>query len=170
MVAIVVGTNSWITLDDSNTYMDASVNFDDWDLLTDDQKMRSLISAFRILSRANWNVDKFILGNTDPVPTPLINAQVEYGFILSQDASIASAATGDPAAGIKKIKAGPVEQENFQGNKNAKIASSRRFPNVVHELVQPYLGGGTLEVGLVSGSGDASEFTPASSQLTGSFG
>ena len=46
-MAIVVGTNSWITLADADTYFSSHIGASPWDALSDNDKEKYLITAYR---------------------------------------------------------------------------------------------------------------------------
>lgn len=54
-MAVTVGTNSWITLIEANSYMDDRFNSSVWDSAIDANKNKSIVTAFRWL----YNSQKF---------------------------------------------------------------------------------------------------------------
>lgn len=188
-VTLTVGANTWVTLQAASKYINQSVNADIWYSFTQDMQERSLVAAFRLLDRVNWAGER-----TDPnqpsswprrnvvingvavdentIPDHIINAQIEYAVLIAQDATLTSASTGDPTAGTKVLQAGSARIEFFNNNPNTRIASSRRFPLAVHELIAPCLAGVGSDIlgGTVSGNDDCSQFTGRRSELFRGFG
>ena len=175
MPNLIVGENTWATEAQANEYLDASVSAISWEAFDTDQRARALVSAFRILSRADFDPSKFVLGQTDPVPANIINAQIEYAALIAADPTLVSAVTGDQQAGTKALGAGSARIEFFNNNPNAQIAGSRRYPSAVHELITPCLAGNgagagaALFGGVVSGNEDESSFTGNPKSLTRGF-
>lgn len=188
MPDVVVNANSWVSLEEADDYLDSSVLYGDWNELGGDEQARALISAFRILDRANWAgaktdpdqptshprsgllVDGVEVAD-DEVHQLVKSAQIEYAALIGSDASLASSVTGDASAGTKRLKAGSAEIEYFNNNPNARIASSRRYPSTVHELIGAFLKGveGASLSGLVSGNDGCSSFEAGPPGLSRGF-
>ena len=188
MSNLAVGSNSWADIKQANDYIGLSVNADAWNALAQDARVRSLISAFRLLNRVDWAGSitdpqqstawprAGVTVNGQPVdetivPDAIVNAQIEYALLISQDATLVSASTGDPTAGTRSLKAGSAAIEFFNNNPNTRIAGARRFPLAVHELITPYLAGAGANLlgGVVSGNDDCSQFDDEKSALFRGF-
>ena len=75
MATIVVNTNSWVTIAESETYLDEKLGADAWASLSDEEKTQSLISAFRWINRAtNYSIGV--------VTDNLKYAQMELAFYI----------------------------------------------------------------------------------------
>lgn len=48
-IAIIVGTNSWVTLAEANLYLQNKLGADDWSTLSDSTKEQCLITAFWLI-------------------------------------------------------------------------------------------------------------------------
>lgn len=145
--ALVVGTNTYVTLAEANTYMQDSIQgWLLWEAAGPDSQTRGLITAFRAINP--------LLTGVDPLnaPAPVKEAQILYAFYLTQDAALeASTSTG---SNIKEAHAGPAGVEFFRPTAGA------RFPARVAELLAPYLGSGVSE-GAAFGSDAESAFDDA---------
>lgn len=73
MADITVGTNSWVTITESNNYLENKIGADDWESLTTEQKTAYLISAFRYI-RQKYNIE---LSSTEE---DVKNAQIETAW------------------------------------------------------------------------------------------
>jgi len=148
-MALVVGTNSYVSVADATTYLAYSVNAQGWPVLATAIKEASLISATRMLDRQDWvgaktsgaqALDWPRTGVIDPagaaissvtVPQFIIDATCELGWLLSQDPSILSST--DSGANIEVLQAGSAKIKFF------KPTDGGRFPTIVGELVGFYL-------------------------------
>lgn len=187
MASITVGTNSWADLAAADAYIDNSVQADQWSALSFDAKNRAMITAFRILDRASWageRTDEAQLTShprtglmlegqevdSSAVHPRVIQGQFELALAIGLDASLANSPTGSSASGVKAVGAGSARVEFFNNNPAADIASSRRFPTAVHELISPFLSGSDGIIGgLVTGNEDCSQFEDTPSQLFRGF-
>jgi Putative DnaT-like ssDNA binding protein len=168
-MALVVGTNSYITVADADTYFEHSINADAWKAATEDTKTSALVSATRSLDRQNWQGEKYqdaptqVLdfprsGLTDSegnsvdettVPQEVIDATCEYGLGLIEDNDLAS--QENTGSNIKVLKAGSAEIEYIRGSRG------KRFGTIVFELIGLWLEGTSAYSGpFVSGASNES--------------
>ena len=103
MITITVGTNSWVTLDEANTYFDSRYASNDWHELRDRDKVAALITAFNQLKISGL----FTFPTT--TTSAMKQAQYEQAFFVVQnqrdmDARMALQAQGVVEAGVVKEK------------------------------------------------------------------
>lgn len=152
---LVVGTNTYVTLAEANTYLGDSFAWStNWDALLDDQKNQCLLSAFRLLEKQQWagtsvNGSPFFPaeGVTDcygeeidssTVPPDIEAAQIELAYAISQNSDLeTTTSTDDPT---KRLQAGSASIEFF--NRDGSVATTR-FPGNVMELIKCYLSSST---------------------------
>lgn len=96
MPDIVVGTNSYVTLDTADAHFDARLHADTWDAASDDTKERALLMACRVIEdQVDWQglpVDpsqalawpRVHVRGVDPdvIPNQVKNAQCELALYL----------------------------------------------------------------------------------------
>jgi hypothetical protein len=177
--ALVVGTNTYVTLAESNTYLGDSVRAAAWDFLDDDSKMKALITAARIFEKQAWEgeptnppqalhfpatgvTDKYD-NPVDPntVPQPIKDGQIEFAFDLSQDASLET--TGGTGSNVQSLGAGSARISYFRPTGGVDGTGSPRFSPDVLELIGPYLSGsGELAQPFASGTDVTSVLTDGS--------
>lgn len=160
--ALVVGTNTYVTLAEANTYLEDSVNAGAWAFLSDDDKIRALISAFRILEKQPWAGTKTNPAQTADfprtgiscngetvdgatVPADIKAAQIELAYVLSQDPTLATAA--NTGSNTKRLQAGSASIEFFNSTDGSGGVTASRFPPHIQELLNCYLGGGSGTAG-----------------------
>ena len=81
MPTIVVGTNSWITLAEADDYMDSKFGAANWAAATQDNRERSVISAFR---KIYFNEDYDIAKTSTDEKVKAAQAETAY-YILSYE-------------------------------------------------------------------------------------
>lgn len=75
MATITVGTNSWVTLDEANTYLDEKFGASAWASLTNNTKEQCLITAYRWINRlSNYSISSST--------TKLKYAQIELAWYV----------------------------------------------------------------------------------------
>ncbi len=102
------GYNSFVTLAEADTYAESLIGFTEWTALTDDDKMRLLITAFRNIVSLN--------GITLPATSEecLKESQV---ILAVNDNNLSISTSGGQASGqIKSAKVGSVAVEYVDGN------------------------------------------------------
>lgn len=151
-MAVVVGSDSYVTNAEATAYLANAVNGQGWANLTSAAQDRALITATRMLDRAIWQGTKTVSTQTlawprtdvtcrgtavasDAVPDDIKTGQIELANLLSIRPTVETNPTGAQNTGLRRIQAGTVQLELFARNDNTDIASLRRFPTVVFELV-----------------------------------
>ena len=151
VISPVETANSYATIAQADTYLDDSVRAGSWEFLDDDSKARALLTATRMLDRRDWDGEPadedqtraFPRTGTDysstQFPNPIIEACIELAYELTQDSAVE---TTEQGKNTKRLKAGEAEIEYFRPGGVRGMASIKRFPDVVEEIIQPLLGGG----------------------------
>jgi hypothetical protein len=152
MVSIlVVGTNTYVTRAQANTYLGDSFAWaTNWDALLDTQKDQALLSAFRLLEKQDWEGTPTTAtahfpaeGVTDclgtaivppTVPPDIEAAQIELAYAISQNPDLEDAVTTDD--NTRRLQAGSASIEFF--NRDGSLIPTR-FPGNVMELIKCYL-------------------------------
>lgn len=129
-----VDYDSFQTRAQANAYLAVSPYAEAWRALADTDAARGpyLIEATRILVRQSWPAGVI----ADPLPQVIKDATVELASAMAGGYDAANQAT--TATGIKRQKAGSVEQEFFWSQT---VATGYRFPLPVWELIKSLLGG-----------------------------
>lgn len=158
-MALSVGTNTWVTLSELNSYLATSVRGMGFSASTDAVKEAVLVTAYRALNRKVWKgeattssafprtglVDKY--GDevsSATVPQDIKDAQCELAIELLLSAALEGAGPGGPNANIKSLQAGSASVSYFSPSG----AYTSIFPPNVMELIAPYLSGvGTSTAG-----------------------
>ena len=178
-MALVVGTNSYGSRAEANTYFDDSLRKAEWAAFSDDTKDQGLIEATRVFERQAWAGEKEVPSQTLAFPrTGLLDkdgnsltgaetlaivseAQFEYALVLINDIDALNVrdATG---SNVKQVGAGSAKIIFFKSTKGS------RFPLTVTDLIGDFFGGSgsTVIGGFVSGNCDSSSFT----DLDGNYG
>lgn len=130
-MTITVGTNTWITVANADTYLALSVRAAAWADIDTALKERALVSAWRILDRMNWNEETEVLIAADTPPQDLIDAQCELAFDLSQNPDSETQSTG--GSNVKKVQGGPASVEYFRPT------TGGRQSILVLDLIRGYL-------------------------------
>lgn len=145
----VVGTDSYVTVAEADTYHLASIHGANWTAAVTLTKEQALLTATRMLERQEWvgaktspsqALDWPRTGVVDPegvavssatVPAFIKNAQMELALALINDPSVQTSV--DTSLNTRRLKAGSAEIEYFRPT------SGSRFPTIVAELVNFYL-------------------------------
>lgn len=151
-MALTEGTNSYISVDDADTYFALAIHASVWASLDLSVKESALVTATRMLDRQKWVGTKTVLDATtqplqwprtyvtdrngttvpsDTVPQEIIDATCELAIALINDPSLQN--TTDSGSNIKRVKADTVEIEYIR------TKSGTRFPVVINELVGLWL-------------------------------
>jgi len=173
-MTITVGTNSYVTITESNTYLAQSMraaSSGTWTLAdATTEKEPALVTATRLLERLTWAGAKTAVqtlswprtGVTDrygsavdssTVHQQIKDAQVELAFELLSDPEALEKAT-DANVRLKRVKAGSVEVEFFT------TIFAGKLPSIVWDLIVEFLASstGTGGVGAALGSAELSGF------------
>lgn len=158
-MALVVGTNSYASLADADTYFLDSIRGLTWAAYTSDMRSSGLVEATRVLERQKWKGEKEIssqalaFGRTgltgtegeDLTPAETLavasEGQFEYAFALLADASLLDSndATG---TNVKAMKAGSASMEFFRATDGA------RFPVIVMDILGMFLASSGAALGV----------------------
>ena len=173
----VDSANSYATIAEADTYLDDSVRAGSWEFLDDDSKARALLTATRMLDRRDWDGELADEDQTLSVPrtgladygstqfpSPIIEACIELAYELTLDSEVENTSQGK---NTKRLKAGAAEIEYFRPGGVRGMASIKRFPEVVEEIIAPLLGGGS-SLGEAFGTDGTSSF-PSGYGLTDGF-
>lgn len=177
--ALVVGTNTYVTLAEANTYLADSVRAAAWDFLDDGTKAQCLITATRIFQKQAWSGEKTnpaqalffpATGLTDKqglsvdssvVPQQVKDAECEFAFDLSQDSSLET--SGGTGSNVQSLGAGSARISYFRPTGGVDGTGSPRFGPDVLELIGPFLGGaGSIPTPFTSGTDVTSILTDGS--------
>ena len=171
-MAVVVGTNSYISNTDADTYFDDALHGADWVSATETTQDQALVTAFRMLDRQTWEGAKTVsaqaqefprTGLTDKdgnvvgsvnVPQEILDGQAELALALIQDLNVQTNA--NTGTNVKEVDAKGVSVTFFNPSDSDE---EFRFPTIVQELVSPFLSSAlSLIGGTAFGSSEASSF------------
>lgn len=171
-MALIVGTNSYISVVDATTYFNDSLSSGDWAGVDPDTQSQSLITATRMLDRATWQGSKTVAaqalqwprtGVTDrysnpvdsvAVPPQVINATCELALAIVLDPTVQTVKNQN--SNIKTIKAGPAEVTFMRP------VVAGRFPTIIQELIGQFLSAAkNIATPIVTGNCDSSHFDPS---------
>lgn len=152
-MALTVGTNSYITVAEANTYFADTLYLESWDGL--ENKSAALVSAF------NW-LERVIAGrctyNKADAPQSLKNAQAELALQLGLDPTIQNNAT--TGSNVKRVSATQGTDVEF-----FRPTQGSAFPNVVQQLFNQFLAECEAASGASISSGGFSSGTDQSSSF-----
>ena len=165
-MALVVGTNSYVSVADAGTYYDDSLRNANWDALDSATQSAALIDATRMIDRLAWCGEKtsaaqalqfprtglFDINGTAvssaSVPQEVINATIELALVLGEDSTIYS--SEEPGgSNIKRAQADTVSVEFF------KQVDAGKLPYLIDQLIGHFYcgrAGNALSEGLQVGS------------------
>lgn len=170
---VIVGTNSYVTIAEADTYLADSARAGAWAFLGTAQKTSALITAARMMETVTWQgtktnssqalawpragvIDRY--GNavdSVAVPNDIKNGQIELAFDLSQDPTIAT--KENSGSNVASVGAGSANVSFFRP-----VAGSR-FPFASWAILGPYASGGAAAASfglpVVGGSDDPEEST-----------
>lgn len=138
-MALVVGTNAYISVADADTYYADNINFDLWNAFSDDQKSRGLVTASQQISL--FVAEDCKLPFTPPLDNDALGsaASVLALYLLQNTDAVSQASTG---SNIKRVMAGPTEVEFFRPT------AGTRFPADVMSLL---IAGGCIDGAVSAG-------------------
>lgn len=172
-MALVVGTNSYVSRADATTYFADSLRSASWVALADTTKDQALVTATRMLDRQLWAGTKTsdsqelewprtgvtdAYGNVvdpDTVPQSIIDACCELALSLALNPS--GETNANAGSNIKRVSAAKGTDIEF-----FRPTTAGRFPTIVQELIRGFLGGTSSVAsigGEVSGNCGVSQFT-----------
>ena len=155
-MAVVVGTDSYVTNAEAIAYLADAINGQGWASLDVAAQDRALITATRMIDRARWQGSRTVDGQTlawprtdvtcfgvavdsATVPDRIKTGQIELANLLSIRPAVETNPTGAQTTGLRRVQAGTVQLEFWARSDNVDIASLRRFPTIVHELIGCFL-------------------------------
>ena len=178
-MALIVGTNSYGSVVDANTYFSTSVAIADWEQFDTAAKERGLITVTGLLEQVHWSGTKedsqqtlafSRIGLISPEGTVLTapqslalikKASYEYALAVLKDPSILNS-TNVTGSNIKKVEAGSAKVTYF------KPIAGTKYPLQVLSLIKDHIGGSRSSSSYVSGNTDNSSFLcPNSSRSRG---
>lgn len=159
--------NCYIDLTDADAYFAVAIHAALWEAETDDTvKEKALITSTRILDRQTWAGTKYDASQElawprsgvtdrdgdaveeDEVPQEILDATCELALSLLADTALQDTSS-TTSGNLKRVQAGSVQVEYFRPGQ------SKKFPNIVQELVGPFLRGtGLVTVGIAYGTGE----------------
>lgn len=171
-MALVVGTNSYASRADADTYFNDSLRKTEWAAYSGSTKDRGLIEATRVFERQVWAGSKEVGSQALAFPRTGLKdkegesltgaetlvivgeAQFEYALVLLADADELNT-RDSTGSNVKQVGAGSAKIVFFKATKGA------RFPVSIMDLIGDWFGGGGSAVigGVVSGNCDSSSFT-----------
>ncbi len=174
MVTLAVGTNSYATRVETNAYLDESVRGAPWKDVSNADKDRALISAFREIEKAKYvgvrtggaaqvtqfprdgivNCDDIDRSGDDPAPIEVQEAQMEFAFELSQDPTLEG--KSGSGSNVKSVGAGKAKVAFFQPGRDASGNKGTRFPTIVQRLLGCFLAGPAFGVVATGTDGESS--------------
>lgn len=172
-MSLVVGTNSYISRANADTYFLDSLRNTSWSALSTTVKDQALITATRMIDRQTWAGAKTSssqalqwprTGVTDAygnavdssaVPQAVIDATCELALALALDPTIETNTSS--GSNIKRVSAAKGTDIEF-----FRPTSGGRFPTIIQELLKAFTGGSASVAsvgGEVSGNCGVSQFT-----------
>lgn len=152
-MALSVGTNSYISQADADTYFADNIRFAQWNTLDTQTKDRALVTASGQISRFVRETCQLPL--TPPINTDLANAAAELGLELTLNAAAISQA--DTGSNTKRVQAGSVKVEFFRPTSgtrfNVNTTGLLRLAECIPESVSGVAGA------FASGTSATSDFT-----------
>lgn len=173
--ALVVGTNTYVTQAEANTYLSASVRATTWEFLDSDSKDRAILTAFRVFERQNWEGVPVGGAGTTPhfpatgltdkdenpvssatVPQQIEDGQIELAYSLTQDSALEDKA--GQGSNVKKVEASSARVTFFNQTGGQDGEGSTRFPVAVQELVGQFLEAASVPTPTADGTDATSSF------------
>lgn len=151
-MALVLGTNSYITQADADTYFADNLRNDLWTPLSTTVKDQALITASQQISLAV--IDECKLPLTPPIDDNLAFAAAELGLDMAIDPAVITQVS--TSGNISKLKAGSAQIEYFRGT------TGTRFPATSHAYL---VAAGCLDSGISSGTGNYASGTGSESHF-----
>lgn len=143
-MALVKGTNSYVTVAEANSYFENRLHSESWDAASESVKAKALVTATKILDQYSWEGEaedelqplafprvgyyfeprlNMIIDLRD-VPNRVIEATYELALhLMDNDVQAASSS-------VKSLRVGPISLENITTSKT---------PSSVTKLVKPLL-------------------------------
>lgn len=131
----------------ADLYLGGAIHADTWRASASDVKKMALVTATRTLDRQRWKGTKNVSDQLtqwprkgtgvsgvvdDSVPDDIRSASIELANALVNGDDVQNQSTTEEK--IQSLKAGSVSITNFRN-----IGTSSRFPQIIQELIVPYL-------------------------------
>lgn len=144
---------TYASIDTADTYLGAAYHATGWSDLTENQKGQLLVTSTRTLDRQKWKGSKEEpdqplafprdgmgispepLEDENGLPLDIIDASIELALAISQGSDVQTASS--QATRIQSMSAGSVSITYFRNPDG----TPTRFPTIVQELIQKFLGG-----------------------------
>lgn len=153
-MALVVGTNAFISLADADSYFLDNLSHDSWISFTTTQRSRAIITSASQIDQLLINDCKLPIDPGEIVAT-VAQANAELALQMLLDPKVIDQSNTD--SNTKKVKAGSAEVEFFRPT------SGPRFPTVVMNLLKASgcIGSGSAGISgaYASGTCDESSFS-----------
>lgn len=144
MEAVLISSqpyDSYVSVASADAYLAASLHAgEDWSGASNLIKAQALVTATRILDRQRWEPDYDTQTKRESVEA-IKSAAIEMALALVQGSELQTEA--NTAQKLSSIKAGSVSLTYFRGAEGR----PSRFPQIVTELLRPYLAGANFLVG-----------------------
>lgn len=164
MSTVTIGGNTYDVyrdLDETNAYLAGSTGWPTWDALAEDDQLRAIVAATRLLDRQRWQGEKTDsaqplawprtgISGVDPatIPAQVLDAHSELVLALVTG-STAETDASTSFSGTRRLKAGSAEIEYFFNA--SQQTGGTRFPLAVQELIGQWLeGAGSAAGGAIS--------------------
>lgn len=154
--SLTVGTNSYLTKLEAETYFSTRLNHVAWDNLNDEDDVRALVTASQQISMLVSTDYKLPLVT---IPQLLKDAVCELALSMASDLAVIDQA--DTKKNIKRVKAGSAEVEFFNDNSGSNTGA--RFPANVMNILQEggYISSSVFIAPVASGTSCTSQFDNA---------
>ena len=154
-MALVVGTNSYISVADADTFYQDNVSFDAWNALTTDQKSRGLVTASQQISMFVSEDCKL------PFTPPLVNTSLGAAasllalYLVQNTAAASQASTG---SNVKRVMAGPTEVEFFRPTTGTRFPADVMRVLIAGGCIAGATGAGIIGLAFSTGTDGTSSF------------
>ncbi len=165
-MALVLGTNSYATVAEADTYYDDNLRNDSWDGLGASVQSQALITASGNISNAVLEECRL------PIDLPIDDSLKQATYELALDMGLDSALVTNPGTtnadgNIKKVVAGPASVEYFR------VRSGQALSDRIYQILAvggcAFVPGPSIGTSSASGTGDSSSFDCPSNRTKGFF-
>ena len=126
MVTLTVGTNSWVTIVEADSYLDEKWGASDWNTLTDSQKAQLLITAYRWIN----SDDRFEISATEDADS-VKYAQIETAWYVYNYNEEINNRMSLQSQGVERFSVSKFSE-------NYKIGAGYRLPDFVDGLLDGF--------------------------------
>jgi hypothetical protein len=139
------GVNSFVSVDDADTFFTTHLKADAWDSV--DDKGAALVTAYQRLDAEAWkpdlaftDADGGLVVDADEVPVRVLRAQMKLALAMSEQDMLAD--TG--LEGFASVKVGPLDV-------TPRLRAAGQLPEDVRREIAPFLAGGSGSFRMVRG-------------------